>query len=99
MPTDDDWLKLEKVLGMSISDLERSGNEGSVQGNCCNRIEGTGINLQLSGYLIPDNRVMEVYSFVSVYGFYWTATIDESKREVIRFIIDRLFIILQSCTE
>ena len=47
LPTDDDWLKLEKALGMSISDLEQSGKRGSVQGELLQQgIEGTGINLQ-----------------------------------------------------
>ena len=65
---------------MSISDLKQSGKRGSIQGELLQQgVEGTGINLQLSGYLILDDRVMEVYSFESVYGFYWTATVDESK--------------------
>ena len=80
LPTDDDWQNLEKALGMSISDLKQSGKRGSIQGELLQQgVEGTGINLQLSGYLILDDRVMEVYSFESVYGFYWTATVDESK--------------------
>ena len=61
LPTDDDWQNLEKALGMSISDLKQSGKRGSIQGELLQQgVEGTGINLQLSGYLILDDRVMEV---------------------------------------
>ncbi|MCQ4874662.1 fibrobacter succinogenes major paralogous domain-containing protein [Butyricimonas paravirosa] len=82
LPTDADWQKLERVLGMSSGDLEQLGRRGSVQGELLQQgTDGTGIDLQLSGYLIPDDRTMDIYSFVKVYGFYWTATVDETKPE------------------
>ena len=96
LPTDDDWLNLEKALGMSISDLKQSGERGNVQGELLQQgVDGTGINLQLSGYLIPDDRVMRCTLSKVCMVFTGRQRLMSPSREVIRFIIDRLFIILQ----
>lgn len=85
LPTDEDWQALETALGMDAEELVTIGRRGSVQGELMQQgEEGTGLALELGGYYISDEddaRFMTVFTYESVYGFYWTATLDESKAE------------------
>lgn len=85
LPTDEDWQALETALGMDAEELATIGRRGNVQGELMQQgEEGTGLALELGGYYISDEddaRFMTIFTYESVYGFYWTATIDESKTE------------------
>lgn len=85
LPTDEDWQALETALGMDAEELATIGRRGSVQGELMQQgEEGTGLALELGGYYISDEddaRFMTVFTYESVYGFYWTATLDESRAE------------------
>ena len=85
LPTDEDWQALEAAVGMDAGELATVGKRGSVQGELMQQgEEGTGLALELGGYYISDEddaRFMTVFTYESVYGFYWTATLDESKAE------------------
>ena len=85
LPTDEDWQALETALGMDAEELVTIGRRGSVQGELMQQgEEGTGLALELGGYYISDEddaRFMTIFTYESVYGFYWTATLDESKAE------------------
>ena len=85
LPTDEDWQALEAALGMDAGELATVGRRGNVQGELMQQgEEGTGLALELGGYYISDEddaRFMTVFTYESVYGFYWTATLDESKAE------------------
>lgn len=83
LPTDEDWQALEETLGMDAGELTIVGKRGNVQGELMQQgEEGTGLSLELGGYYISDEedaRLMTVFTYENVYGFYWTASIDESK--------------------
>ena len=52
LPTDEDWKKLEKALGMSPGELDDTGWRGSVEGELIQQDEtGSGIHLLLAGYV------------------------------------------------
>lgn len=85
LPTDEDWQKLEAALGMDATELSGVGKRGDVQGTLMQQgEEGTGLSLELGGYFLSDEddaRNMTVFTYESVYGFYWTSTIDTSKSD------------------
>ncbi|MDE7073982.1 MAG: fibrobacter succinogenes major paralogous domain-containing protein [Odoribacter sp.] len=77
LPTDADWQCLEQALGMTACEAAATGKRGGVQGEWLR--DAGGMNLQLGGYKIPDERNMEVGTYTSIYGLYWSATTDETK--------------------
>ncbi len=81
LPTDEDWQKLEQYMGMSKSDAAKFDWRGdiatrlfSLYGHPCD------LNLLLAGYY-TNYTIMGTsgYRFMGIFGFYWTATRDESK--------------------
>ena len=82
IPTDEDWKKLETVLGMSVDEcaaLEwRSSN---VVGTLMHQgDEGTGLDMLYGGYYTATtSSFTSAYRLMYSYGFYWTSTKDTDK--------------------
>ena len=81
LPTDEDWMSLEKALGMSQADADADEWRGTVTGQLMRQSsEGTLLNMHMAGYY-TQHTIMSTsgYRFMGSYGFYWTATADPSK--------------------
>lgn len=82
LPSDEDWKKLEKALGMSPSKLDVLGWRGSTEGEILQQDStGCGIHLLLSGIVSWQERIWTKYLYycqVREFGYYWTSTIDKS---------------------
>lgn len=81
LPTDEDWQKLEKALGMSGKDANSLGWRGNGVSDMlqqCN--EGTELNMQFSGALLWTASYGLELSFMHFkeFGYYWTSTVDNS---------------------
>lgn len=80
LPTDEDWQKLERCLGMT--DTAKRGPRGNGQAFRLQEVgEGTELAMSLAGAFIlePVFGYMRLpLNYVEVYGFYWTSTIDDS---------------------
>lgn len=79
VPTDEDWKKLEKALGMSADDAEglewRGSNEGTLMHS-----GDSGLNMLYAGYYTyTTTSYGSSYRLISAYGFYWTSTEDTAK--------------------
>lgn len=77
LPTDEDWQRLEKALGMSQQDAGRSGWRGSYTGELLQQgEEGTGIGLQADGFYSASHStgLSSKYRLLGAYGLFWTAT-------------------------
>lgn len=71
LPTDEEWKKLEKELGMSEADLNKSNTwRGSNQGELLMKDTSLGFNAKLGGYFNPPSN----YFLKDIQAFYWTAT-------------------------
>ncbi len=81
LPSDEDWKKLERVLGMSEAETDAWDWRGTVTGALMKQVGGgTMLGLQMAGYYTP-YMIMATpkWRFIGTYGFYWTSTKDESK--------------------
>lgn len=81
LPTDEDWQKLEQYMGMSKSQTNKWDWRGNVAKSMFSVFEDEcDLNLQLAGYY-TDHTVMGTsgFRFMSIYGFYWTSTLDPVK--------------------
>ena len=82
LPTDEDWKKLERTLGMSATEADALGWRGSIEGELIQQdANGSGICLLLSGIVSLQERTWTKYPYfcqVREFGYYWTSTIDES---------------------
>jgi uncharacterized protein (TIGR02145 family) len=70
LPTDADWMALERALGMAEADLAREGARGTDQGARLRRGGDSGFEAPISGYRRPDGtfaRDLERAAF-------WTST-------------------------
>lgn len=76
LPTDDDWKALEKALGMSSSDVEKTGWRNGAAQLMMQDSEGTGLNMIFNGKLCSQSTASYEKYRVGDYGYYWTATID-----------------------
>lgn len=80
LPTDEDWMKLEKALGMSDSEAHATGWRGSGVGELLMQTgEGTPeVGLQVGGALLWSSTYGMRLSFLhqKEMGYYWTSTID-----------------------
>lgn len=83
LPTDEDWKKLERAMGMSESDTEATGLRGSVEGDLLQQDStGTGMLLRLGGYALVHGRPADVrHRHLREYGYFWTATKVESEND------------------
>lgn len=81
LPTDDDWQRLERALGMSARDAAALDWRGRIAPRMVDRYESvTDLGLQLGGYWTSHTIMGQSgYRLISVFGFYWTSTRDTSK--------------------
>lgn len=81
LPTDEDWQKLEKHLGMSAGDAAKRQWRGSIAHNMMT-IKGDtcALNLLLGGYYTSHTiGATSGYRMKSAYAFYWTSSQDTTK--------------------
>lgn len=94
LPTDEDWQKLERVLGMSASVANSIGWRGNGEGELIQQDEtGSGLNLLLAGCVSFSATYPPSWSlrFVRVYGFYWSGTVDETYEDGTAVYYRRIF--------
>lgn len=82
LPTDEDWKKLEKALGMSEDEANKTGwRDGAGLLLAQTADEGTGLSMRYGGelcvYSYSDLGLYHVYD----YGMYWSATKDTTSIE------------------
>ncbi len=71
LPTDDEWMALEKELGMPDADLGKSNTwRGTDQGKKLMSDTSVNFNAPLGGYFNPPSN----YFLGGMQAFYWTAT-------------------------
>lgn len=83
LPTDEDWQKLERVLGMH--DTNKIGRRGNGQAFRLQETDGgTELGMQLGGAFLyaPYGGVLDMpLNYQDVYGYYWTSTIDPANQD------------------
>lgn len=83
VPTDEDWMALERELGMT--DVEAEGMRGNGQAfRLQEKDGGTELAMQLGGAFIfePSYGMLNLpLGYEEVYGYYWTSTIDPSNQD------------------
>lgn len=83
LPTDEDWKKLERVLGMT--DVDSKGYRGDgVAYALMNTDSGAELSLGFGGGCFPIKNYGWIkinQDFVGEHGYYWTSTIDDSYEE------------------
>ncbi|MCF6240341.1 MAG: hypothetical protein L3J74_03225 [Bacteroidales bacterium] len=71
LPTDEEWIALEKALGMPEADVSKSNTwRGTNQGVQLMKDTSIGFNAVLGGYFNPPSN----YFLGGMQAFYWTAT-------------------------
>lgn len=78
LPTEEDWQDLERHLGMPASEANSDGWRGTSTGTLLQQENGSGVGLRFGGMGEEDAIAGFTPYFIYVYGFYWTATSDES---------------------
>ncbi len=80
LPSDEDWKKLERTLGMS--DADRKGFRGEGVGYAMQATDsGCELGLNLGGSVVPVKTygwIAMDWKWVKEYGYYWTSTIEPS---------------------
>lgn len=83
LPTDEDWKKLERTLGMT--DVDSKGYRGDgVAFALMNTDSGAELSLGFGGGCFPIKNYgwIEInQDFVGEHGYYWTSTIDDTYQE------------------
>ncbi|MBP1612583.1 MAG: hypothetical protein H6Q13_31 [Bacteroidetes bacterium] len=81
VPTDDDWKKLEKALGMSSRETEETGWRGKYAAELMKQgEEGTSLNFLYAGYWIAStSSYASQFHLMGAYGLYWSSTEDTLK--------------------
>lgn len=75
IPTDEDWQRLERNIGMSEEEIDQTGWRGAGVGILL-RDKKSSFHLDLGG--MRGTRSAD-YAFKDIYGFYWSATRDRVK--------------------
>lgn len=105
LPSDEDWQKLERHLGMTGTD--RTGRRGNGQAfRLQEKGSGTELAMQLGGAFIFQPKfgwVSLPLDFEQVYGYYWTSTInpsnpDEESAYFRKFLNGQGYIWRESCS-
>lgn len=81
LPTDEEWQKLECLMGMSSSDAKKWDWRGNIAHNLLS-FEGnaTEVNLLLGGFVTQHIQTYTNGSrFKGAYGYYWSGSKDENK--------------------
>lgn len=77
LPTDEDWMKLERAMGMKDADSE--GLRGNIGLELQKKDSGSKLGLTLGGSVVPVKHYgwFEAHlDYVGAYGYYWTSTKD-----------------------
>lgn len=77
LPTDEDWIKLERAMGMKDADSE--GLRGNIGLELQKKDSGSKLGLTLGGSVVPIKNFGWIemnLDFVGAYGYYWTSTRD-----------------------
>lgn len=81
LPTDDDWKKLERAMGMG-GEVDRTGWRGSIASLLTRSDQGAELGLKLGGSVLYSSETYGVgclLRYDGEAGYYWTSTVDESK--------------------
>ena len=81
LPTDDDWKKLERAMGMG-GEVDRTGWRGSIASLLTRSDQGAELGLKLGGSGLYSSETYGVgclLKYDGEAGYYWTSTVDESK--------------------
>lgn len=81
LPTDDDWKKLERAMGMG-GEVDRTGWRGSIASLLTRSDQGAELRLKLGGSVLYSSETYGVgclLKYDGEAGYYWTSTVDESK--------------------
>lgn len=81
LPTDDDWKKLERAMGMG-GEVDRTGWRGSIASLLTRPDQGAELGLKLGGSVLYSSETYGVgclLKYDGEAGYYWTSTVDESK--------------------
>lgn len=81
LPTDDDWKKLERAMGMG-GEVDRTGWRGSIASLLTPSDQGAELGLKLGGSVLYSSETYGVgclLKYDGEAGYYWTSTVDESK--------------------
>lgn len=81
LPTDDDWKKLERAMGMG-GEVDRTGWRGSIASLLTRSDQGAELGLKLGGSVLYSSETYGVGCLLKYdreAGYYWTSTVDESK--------------------
>lgn len=81
LPTDDDWKKLERAMGMG-GEVDRTGWRGSIASLLTRSDQGAELGLKLGGSVLYSSETYGVgclLKYDGEAGYYWTSTVDESK--------------------
>lgn len=83
IPTDEDWQKLEKLMGMSESELSVFGWRGDRQGEMLQQKEM--LWLRPGGFVNYEDKSFGSYTpdFLGFYGFFWSSSEDTGKQKAI----------------
>lgn len=75
LPTDEDWQRLERTLGMRDSELNSRGFRGDYQGYLMQ--SGSGLEMKPGGFYSKYTVAFtNHFRFFGVYGYFWTSTAD-----------------------
>ena len=81
LPTDDDWKKLERAMGMG-GEVDRTGWRGNIASLLTRSDQGAELGLKLGGSVLYSSETYGVgclLKYDGEAGYYWTSTVDESK--------------------
>lgn len=81
LPTDDDWKKLERAMGMG-GEADQTGWRGSIASLLTRSDQGAELGLKLGGSVLYSSETYGVECLLKYdgeAGYYWTSTVDESK--------------------
>ncbi len=81
LPTDDDWKKLERAMGMG-GEADQTGWRGSIASLLTRSDQGAELGLKLGGSVLYSSETYGVgclLKYDGEAGYYWTSTVDESK--------------------
>ncbi len=79
LPTDEDWMILEKNLGMSDTEAQRIGWRGQHMDELLLPSESASqLGLKMGGLVLKKGRPFWLsYTYFKDYGYYWTSTVEE----------------------
>lgn len=81
LPTDDDWKKLERAMGMG-GEADQTGWRGSIASLLTRSDQGAELGLKLGGSVLYSSETYGVgclLKYDGEAGYYWASTVDESK--------------------